>query len=316
MNTLIDKKGIVIGLVVIGLLGVSAAATDDSTIICVAEMDVAWVATDGGQSFASIPSLAGESLSAVLVSEGVIYVGGQSGLHVSTDLGATFTLRGSDCGVPPGGVSAIAQHGGCLYIGTGNSYVGVSEDGGETFRKLARAASWVSSILPLEDVLYVGTGGGLCVSSDGGESFVTRTTENGLAYNLVYSIAADDMGLYVGTLHGLSISTDGGETFINRTTEDGLPSNRVEAVCVNEGVMYIGTQTGLTISYDGGTTFEAKGRDGGLSTGMVRSIAVCDGAVYVYVGGDVFVSFDACETFQELSTDAFNAATARSMSVE
>jgi len=115
------------------------------------------------------------------------------------------------------------------------------------------------------------TGGGLSISTDGGATFINKTTANGLGSNDVRGVfvvgstvyAATYPVGYPGTGGGLSISTDGGANFINKTTANGLGSDAVTSVFVSGGKIYVGTQLtnyttfngGLSISTNGGSTF-------------------------------------------------------------
>ena len=81
-----------------------------------------------------------------------------------------------------------------------------------------------SGVLPWPPAdIYLGTSGGLSISSNNGGSFSNKSTSEGLASTDVRGVFVDDSGkIYVGTASGLSISTDGGSSFVTRTTSQGL----------------------------------------------------------------------------------------------
>ena len=57
--------------------------------------------------------------------------------------------------------------------------------------------------------IYAATeNGGLSISTDGGTTFTSKTTANGLGNNLVQGVYVDDTNVYAATNGGLSISTD------------------------------------------------------------------------------------------------------------
>ncbi len=99
---------------------------------------------------------------------------------------------------------------------------------------LFRAALWLCAlwILPGQamSAIYGATFVGLSISTDGGVSFVNRTTADGLGDNDVNGVFAVGTTVYVATDGGLSISIDGGASFANRTTANGLGSNAVRGV--------------------------------------------------------------------------------------
>ena len=53
--------------------------------------------------------------------------------------------------------------------------------------------------------MYAATGGGLGISTDGGATFTTYTSANGLGSNTVYGAYANGGTVYAATLGGLGI---------------------------------------------------------------------------------------------------------------
>ena len=143
------------------------------------------------------------------------------------------------------------------------------------------------------------TGGGLSISTDGGATFINKTTANGLGSNDVRGVFVVGTTVYAATAPvgfgpsatggGLSISTDNGATWTNKNMTHGLGSNEVTSVFVSGGKIYVGTRKtdfvtpngGLSISADGGSTFITK------KTGMTTAAA--PGAA----AGDLCGSYDA-----------------------
>ena len=289
---------LVCSLILSCILGATAIAGDAPAIIYIAQTNGLWISTDGGQSFGLTPGLADTSVRVVAVSNGVIYVGFLTGMARSADLGETFVTTESS-----GGISAFSFHNSLVYIGAGSRYVAVSEDDGNTFRKLGKVASWIPFLHFHEDTMFVGTSKGLSISTDNGKTFVTRTTQDGLAADLVYCMAEDAGTLYFGTIDGLSISTDGGMTFTNRSTEHGLFSNRINSICLKDGLLYLGTQSGLSISRDGGLTFETKRKEQGIPGNVIISLHVFDGSIYILANEGLCVTHDGGETFVILAAE-------------
>ena len=96
-------------------------------------------------------------------------------------------------------------------------------------------------------------GGG--VSKYDGESFITYTTEQGLANNTVLCITQDQKGnIWFGT-DGGGVSKYDGECFINYTTEQGLANNYVLSIVQDENQnIWMGTDGGGVSKYDGEIT--------------------------------------------------------------
>ncbi len=95
-----------------------------------------------------------------------------------------------------------------------------------------------------DDVIWAGTWGG-GVSRYDGERWRNLTTADGLAGNLVYSIAQDQTGAYwFGTNHGLSRYD--GKRWQNYAATDGLLSDDVYAIAVApNGDVWAGTRGGV-----------------------------------------------------------------------
>ena len=85
------------------------------------------------------------------------------------------------------------------------------------------------------------------ISTDGGATFVNRTTADGLGTDVVRGVFADGATVYAATDGGLSISTDGGSTFTSYTTANGLGNDTVFGVFVDGATVYAATLGGLGI---------------------------------------------------------------------
>ncbi len=89
-----------------------------------------------------------------------------------------------------------------------------------------------SLLLDQQEALWVGTWGGGVARFDG-KQFANLTTENGLAGNVVYTIAqGPDGAMWFGTNHGLSrLTQDGWTTY---TRKDGLTGDDVYTLAVTD----------------------------------------------------------------------------------
>ena len=132
--------------------------------------------------------------------------------------------------------------------------------------------------------LWVGDNSGL--HRYDGTEFVSYTTDNGLASNIVITIYEDRQGkLWIGTSDGISCFDDDWVT--NYTTDDGLIHNRVGAICEDhEGRLWFGTPNGVSC-FDG-KSFTNYTTSDGLADYPV--LAICEdhrGLVWIGTEGGV-----------------------------
>ena len=95
-----------------------------------------------------------------------------------------------------------------------------------------------------DDSVWVGTWGGGVAHFDGG-NWTNLTVSDGLAGNIVYSIAQDAKGvLWFGTNHGLSRYD--GHSWHNYGIHDGLLGVNVYAIAISpDGNIWAGTKNGV-----------------------------------------------------------------------
>jgi len=152
-----------------------------------------------------------------------------------------------------------------------------------------------------------GQGCGVSRSDDGGATWQTFTTAQGLGDNDVRAVWGDGAGaVWVGTADGVSRSDDGGATWQTFTADHGLGSNSVSAVGGDRaGAVWVGTYGGgVSRSDDGGATWQTFTADHGLGDNSVTAVWG-DGAGAVWVGtyGGVSRSDDGGATWQTFTAD-------------
>ncbi|MFK7904815.1 MAG: LamG-like jellyroll fold domain-containing protein [Chitinophagales bacterium] len=166
----------------------------------------------------------------------------------------------------------------------------------------------VRSIFVDESIVYLGTDGGVSISTDGGATFTNRTTADGLPSNVVYSVFGNGTDVYAGTTKGFAISTDGGTTFTSQTTIDGLGDIVINDIYVVEGTtcgntIYAATNgNGLGVSTDGGQTFTTKTTADGLGMDNVQKVIVIGDNWYVGTNEGMSISKDGGVTFVNVVT--------------
>jgi titin len=158
----------------------------------------------------------------------------------------------------------------------------------------------VRGIYTIGSTLYVTTGAGLSISTNGGTSFTNKTTADGLGDNFVRAIFAIGSTVYAATEVGLSISTDGGASFTNKTTANGLGNNSVRGVHAIGNTIHAATTSGLSISTNGGTTFT--NYTTGLGSIVVNGVYAIGSTIYAATDGGLSISTDGGASFTNQTT--------------
>lgn len=157
------------------------------------------------------------------------------------------------------------------------------------FRKLAVSGNYV----------FAAGHGGVLVSSNGGETWTSKTINDGLASHYINDITAAEGKVFAATPEGLCISSDDGNTWKVITTLDGLADNHILSVSATRDNVYAATARGLSISSDGGKTWVTKTTSSGLAGDVVTS--VFSSGEMVYVGTDyhgISISADGGKTWR------------------
>ena len=176
------------------------------------------VSTDGGQSFTLLRSDAfGGSASDAFIPDvqavgstvyvAVYYLNNfaiSGGIFKSTDSGVSFSATGA----PSGNWVSVFVDGSNVYATDSSNQLFVSTDGGATFAQWSLPGVAVSNVWASGVNVYLSTDGGLMSSTDGGQSFTTYTTSDGLGADQVYGgVSSNGTAVFAGTQGGLSIGT-------------------------------------------------------------------------------------------------------------
>ncbi len=250
------------------------------------------ISNNGGTTFSvktTSDGLASSNVFSVYASGSTVFAATGAGLSQSTDGGNTFTTNTS-----LGNVStySIAVSGSNVYVTTPNG-VAISTDNGVTFT--TTNIGFVSSIAVSGATVVAGDlGNGLYISTDGGSSFTNLTTADGLATNVVNSVAVVGGAIYLAlgdeidfltfntTPGGVDIITDNGTTITHKTTADGLGSSDVFGIQVLGTTVYAATRGGLSISTDGGSSFTnyTTSNTTGFGANYVQTVYVTSDKIY------------------------------------
>ena len=154
----------------------------------------------------------------------------------------------------------------------------------------------ISSIVSVNNKLYVGTDQGLYISNDGGLTFDNQTTVDGLGSNQVNAIFVTNLGtIYVATENGLSYSFNNGTSFATWSLSDGLGSNAVKDVHVSlAGTIFAATTNGLSFKKTTDTSFSNRTTGNQLPANSINSVVVnTSGIVFAGTNQGLAYSTDA-----------------------
>ena len=158
-----------------------------------------------------------------------------------------------------------------IYLGTTNSWVYQSEDGGASWQRLAKLAK--TDDLTLDNVvvdesdpktLLVGAwvidhpDGGLFISHDAGQTWTTVEAMKGQSIRAVTQAPSDPRIWIVGTLKGVYRSEDGGAQWTQITPAGSMDLHEVESIAIDPKdprTIYAGTWHLPWKSTDGGANW-------------------------------------------------------------
>ncbi|MBL6990459.1 MAG: hypothetical protein ISR65_11800 [Bacteriovoracaceae bacterium] len=172
------------------------------------------ISTDGGSTFVNRTDANG--LDSILIytvtvdENNNIFAATGAGLSISEDSGRIFTnlLSGDTY------TDVTVDSSGKIYAASQSTGIYISTDGGSTFANKNNATNSladdsVNHLTVADNKILASTPNGLSISEDQGQTFTTKTTNNGLGSNLIHSTFVDGTTIYAATDEGLSISTDG-----------------------------------------------------------------------------------------------------------
>jgi len=170
-----------------------------------------------------------------------------------------------------------------------------------TYHKLAGNA--VYSLLKTSDTLFAGTNLGLSISKDGGTTWISKTTSNGLGRLDVTDLIAHGTKLYACSGFGLSISEDNGSTwtFLKNTAAE---NRLVRQVALTSNSIFLSTTSGLLVSKDAGLSWQLALIGPQPYDSSIRSLVTVDSEVYVGTeNSGLFVSKDGGVSFQQTTKE-------------
>ncbi|MBC9723913.1 VPS10 domain-containing protein [Streptomyces sp. TRM68367] len=215
---------------------------------------------NGGRTWQDVPSLRGADAMGWASTSDAVLVGGHPGLYRSTDSGATFTKVTGAGAV--GDVHAIGGTGNTVYIGSPESGLLASTDGGKTWKTVnaEEGRSFMGTILVdpknPQRLIAPDMASGLQTSSDGGKTWKELGGPMG-AMAAAWDPKDINRIIAVG-MDGAQLSTDGGRTWKQADVPEGASAVGYDAT---GSTLYAGALDGQNArtyrSTDGGATWTA-----------------------------------------------------------
>jgi photosystem II stability/assembly factor-like uncharacterized protein len=133
-----------------------------------------------------------------------------------------------------------------IYLGTTNSWIYQSQDGGASWQRLAKLAKTDDLLLDNivvdssdPNTLLVGAwvvdhpDGGLFISHDAGKTWTTVEAMKGQSIRALTQAPSDPKTVIAGTLKGVFRSEDGGQTWNRITPEGSMDLHEVESIAID-----------------------------------------------------------------------------------
>ena len=213
------------------------------------------------------------------------------------------------------GVPGAPQH---LYIGTTNSWIYESLNGGASWQRLSKVDAADDLILDHiivdpdhKKTIYVGgwkldhTGGGFWISHDGGLKWTSVEALKGQSVRSLAQAPSDPGRIYVGTLEGVYRSNDYGRSWALVSPHGNTEIHEVQSLAVdpvNPAIVYAGTWHLPWKTIDGGITWNSI-KQGVIDDSDVFSIIVDPNqpsTLYISACSGIYKSDSAGDLFRKI----------------
>ena len=234
----------------------------------------------------------------LVVKDTLLFIGTNRGIYISSDSGKTWSLKNE--GLHAATITDIATLGKELICGLNGGGIFINNSSNNTWQISIYGlqnylSMYVTSIAISGKNIFAATYGGVYLSADSGQTWITANT--GLEKVYVNKLISSNNKLIAGTTDGqVFISVDNGSTW--KAYDNGLTTNNfISGLAAKGDTIYAATEyLGVYISTNGGTSWVAYNNgipsNGGYYT-TVYSIDVDKNNIYIsdYPGG-ILVSSD------------------------
>jgi photosystem II stability/assembly factor-like uncharacterized protein len=232
-----------------------------------------YISTNSGESFVRREFSA---VSDIHINNDEVLLATSEGLQSSSLDGVNYSLNYS----LPSGATGVFATGANIYATFYGNGLYMSNDGGRTWVQRTTAhgldTQFLRDVVVADGkILVISDYGSLSISTDGGESFVSRTSLQLGGGSSLHSIHAEGAKVYLATSLGLLYSTDGGSTFSK------IYNDSVKNVFAIGSNVYAATTRGLQRSLDSGVSFVLDTTTLGLGSNTVNGVWANGTDVYV-----------------------------------
>jgi photosystem II stability/assembly factor-like uncharacterized protein len=252
--------------------------------------------SDTGKSWTNLNLESHGIISCIVVHEPNVYIGTSTGVFVSTDSGATWTLGtfGTINSLAVNDSMIIATSGSCLFKSNNNGYSWVQDI------STASMGNGNYCVVNSGSSFFVGTYNSIFRSDDNGENWTLANT--GLCAMKITCVAASNVKLFAGGwMGGIYTSTDNGESwthdYLSSTWASDITTLAVSPTIGGTGYpnIYAGSYgPGVFMSSDNGQNWF------GMSNGLDKRI----NALVVHSTTDSFILFAGTQTGVYMSADS------------
>lgn len=245
--------------------------------------------TNGGNIWNPVQGAVTGELLTSLVSNGRVLVasGERRGLYISAIDGANWRLAdvAQNCTM----LETIGQ---TIYAGTKEGFVFRSSDDGATWENLGCACSNVTCITTIGNTLVVGGTAGVCISTNLGETWVSKN--NGLfAQHISALIVAGDWIYASSEGNGVyRVQATGPSRFgLWSPVNSGLGNLLVSDMVITGNILWAGTQNGIYSAILGGTFVSVEEQD--VFSASLTPTPTVGNAIFTYsssVGGVITIT--------------------------
>jgi photosystem II stability/assembly factor-like uncharacterized protein len=226
----------------------------------------------------------------IAVCDGYIIAGtANKGVFVSSDDGLNWVQKNSGILEDPILVYSSAVKDNLLYIGTGGGLY-KSENHGEKWTNLnvTTFSASISSIAVSDSLIVASRSADIFVSNDKGASWKKKS------YNqLIQTLLIVNNKIYTGTYGGVNLSTDLGETWIRKN--NNLKNTSIMVITNDKNNIFVGTYgNGMFLSTDNGNSWVEKnsGFRNNMSSGWIYALNAKDNVIMSGTDDGLYLSTD------------------------
>ena len=243
-------------------------------------------------------SLVNNDIKSLAVDDRYLWVGTKRGASRYDKIADRWDRYTKGTGLPNEDVVAVVVDGYDVWAGTSGGlgkYPRMSDDpnawvtytSGIEIKPMVVSEEYAKSLVSDEiwtlaaDGKYVWIGSRIGVSryDKGRDTWMTLTTEDGLASDAVSSIAVEDSRVWFGSDNGVSMYDKNSHDWIILTTSDGLSSDKITCIATDGDNIWFGTSDAGVARYNTKTKeWDTYSKKEGLAHNSVLSIAL-DGAL-------------------------------------